>query len=76
MTDVVMHTYTIFERPDDYPDGYVVRRFDILRGGDIRLGPAVCVASLELARAEIPGHLDLCCAPEPTDDPSIVETWL
>ena len=72
----VMTTWTIYERPDDYPNGYVVRGFEILSDGTVEPQPRPrFFTTLDEARAWIP---DGCiCAPRlEVDAPSIVETWL
>ena len=74
--EVLLATWVIFERPRDYPNGFVVRRQVAARCGGIWVDPiAVGVATLEQARAEVPvgstnmGRFD-------GDDPAIKETWI
>lgn len=75
MGEIVMYQYVVYERPDDYPDGFVTRRWRIERGGV----PPVpdqgwTAASLEGARAWVPeGMVNIGRYPE--DDSKIVEVW-
>lgn len=73
-----MYAWTIYDRPRDYPNCAVARRFlcelpDPAPTSDFIVGPTV-----EAVRAEVnkryPG---LVCFPrQPGDEPQIVETWL
>jgi len=71
--------WTVYDRPADYPDKFVARRFDV--GSDGR-GPtpsdSVIVApDLEMLRYILAFQLHLVCLTRsPEDDPNIVETWL
>jgi hypothetical protein len=72
----VLVMFTIFERPDDHPDGWVVRRFDCAPAG-VRRGPLIgFAASLEDARKLVPGHADTRLPRSDADDPKIVESWV
>lgn len=71
--------YVIYERPKDYPDKFVVRRWVIKAGNEeealIADKAAVLVNTLEQARAVVPqGLYRIPRAQE--DDPVIVETWI
>jgi hypothetical protein len=70
-----LELYTIYERPLDYPYGYVVRRFEI-RGG---VEPVACegwyVPTLAAARNCVPPNLH-CLGRAPGDESQIVETWI
>jgi hypothetical protein len=70
-------TWTVYEHPADYPEGYVVRVWRIASGGDIEMGRARMAGSLEEARALIPiDQLGLVrIARELDDDPAVYETW-
>lgn len=73
----VLSLWTIFERPLDAPESYVVREFRIMRGvaEPVPAAEAQCVATLEQARALVPPELSRI-ARYPNDDRCIVETWL
>lgn len=73
---IVLTQYTIYERPRDYPEGFVVRAFHIVRGQTEPVPDpgAWHVPTLEQARKLIPegmARLDRY----PGDDPKIVEVW-
>jgi ABC-type sulfate transport system substrate-binding protein len=70
--------YTIYDHPADYPEYWVVRRFQIVFGG-IEAGSEVYLCtSLEQARAVIDGLAPdlVCLTRDASDAPSIVESWL
>lgn len=67
----VFPTFTIFEKPKDFPDKYVVRLFD----GKQPTRLVAVKETLEAARATIPQIFYRVPRSE-TDDPVIVETWL
>lgn len=69
--------FTIYRRPRDYPDEYVVRRWSIRRmlptheGGE----PYARGKTLqEVRRALPPGLYNM--GRDPADDPVIIETWV
>lgn len=67
--------YTIFERPLDFPNSFVVRRFKTL-GGTVKTCELVAVApTLEAARAALPPGL-FNLRRKDQDEPHIVETWI
>ncbi|MBA3240044.1 MAG: hypothetical protein H0T60_02310 [Acidobacteria bacterium] len=72
----VISTYAIYERPSDYPNHYVVRRWDVYEGvpAAVPAWDAKLADTLEGARAELPPGLD-CLGRDPVD-PVIVEVWL
>lgn len=70
--------FTIYERPRDYPAGYVIR-VGFVSGDGYYLQPepyAVDLPTLATARAALP-DLGLYRVPrDASDDPVIVEVWL
>lgn len=75
--DTVLQLWTIYARPSDYPDRFVARRYDVLRGHSepVRTDVVVTASSLDEVRDMLPPGL--CRMPRsPGDDPVIVETWL
>jgi hypothetical protein len=67
--------FTIYERPRDYPEGYVVRR-SFVNAGMVWLDRVAQYApALEAARGLIPPGLHRIPRYE-NDDPCIVEVWL
>lgn len=73
---IVLTQYTIYERPRDYPDGYVVRAWHIVRGHTEPVADpgAWHVPTLEQARAVIPPGL-FRLGRQPGDDENILEVW-
>lgn len=68
--------YTIFERPADFPDLFVVRRFYAdAEGVTSDLEPFCLTKRLEIARASLPlGLYNL--GRQPGDDAAILESWI
>ena len=74
---LVLTQYVIYQRPRDFPDGWVVRRHHVVHNAN---GPMhdiySCVCdSLNEARACVPSFLYRMDR-FPGDDPAIVEVWL
>lgn len=75
MSSVLLNLWTVYERPRDYPHGYIARRYEVHAGGaqvrsnDVRTGP-----TLQSVRQQLPPGL-YCQPRHPGDDPVIVETW-
>lgn len=69
--------WTIYERPADFPDHFVVRPHLITRDGPVAQQVGCLTDSLEQARevASDDGWRHLIPR-APEDDPVIVETWL
>jgi hypothetical protein len=69
--------FTIYRSPDDHPGRYVVRRFTIAGGEPVPDPEPMFVGrSLEAAREAIPPEADTCLSRSPSDEPSILETWV
>jgi hypothetical protein len=73
MTPGTLIQFTIYERPRDYPEGYVVRCWEIT-AGEMIPGEAWGAPTLEAARELVPEGL-FCIPRDPDDDAVIVETW-
>lgn len=69
--------WTVYDRPRDYPDKFVARRFDIGKG-TVQPSDSIIVApDLETLRNMLEFEMHLTClARSPEDEPQIVETWL
>ena len=65
--------YTIFDRPDDFPDDFVCRKFE--SGGVTPREVVGTGKTLEEVRQCLPPGLTML-ARVANDDPNIVETWL
>lgn len=67
--------YTIYDHPADYPESFVVRKWDAV-GGEPILGELVGeTKTLGQARKLVPKGL-VMVSRHPSDDPCIVESWL
>lgn len=75
MTDDRLSSWTIFDRPKDYPDGYIARRFQISSG---RVIPTLdtMTGSLDEMRATFLARGLICFQRAKSDDAKIVETWM
>jgi hypothetical protein len=73
-----MYVWTIFDRPRDFPNGVIARRFRCVLPAPVPTSDTITGASVEAVRAEIERRYpDLVLFPcQPGDDPNIVETWL
>ena len=70
-----MEQWTVYERPLDYPDGYVARRWVIGSGGAVPTNDMFVADTLDELRALLPPGL-FCLLRQPGDDPKIVEVWI
>lgn len=66
--------WTIYQRPSDYPDGYVARMFFTLPRAE-PTAVAIFGPTRDAVRAALPAGLHRISR-SPGDDPCIVETWL
>lgn len=74
--DMVMSTWTIYDSPSDYPDLFVVRRWEIRHGYEpVPTDDVRTASSLAQARRNVPGGC-VRFHRSPGDDPTIVETWM
>jgi hypothetical protein len=77
-TKACVAMWTIY-RPDDHPGLYIVRRWVISRSGGEPIGdldPIYIGPSLAAARQSLPPKADTYLPRSPSDEPSIVETWV
>jgi hypothetical protein len=76
--ELVMSMFTIYERPLDFPDCYVVREFHILRGNPepVPTNHLSFAGTLAGARKLVPPSAGICMARSAGDEAQIVETWL
>lgn len=79
-TEVILHTLVVYAHPRDYPNGFVVRRWRVVRGEPEPVPDSLGVgfASLERARDWIEQHYPgmVRMARSPDDDPCIAEVYL
>lgn len=74
--DIVATTYAIYERPKDYPDHYVLRRWVVTKSGLVLASPwPTCVSrTLEECQAAVPDGL-VKVVPR-NGDPTIIEEYI
>jgi len=70
-----LHMWTVFERPDDYPDGFIARLFVVRRSVVRATSTCVTGPTLEAVRAQLPPDL-YNLGREAGDLASVVETWI
>jgi hypothetical protein len=69
--------WTVFDRPSDYPDKYVARRFDVDANGPRATESIIIMDDLDKLREMLAFEMRLTCLDRlPQDDPKIVEVWL
>ena len=73
--DDALEIWTVYEKPRDWPEGWVTRCFRVGPGHHGEPGEAFFCTTLEDARKCIPPGL-YCMPRQPNDDPVIVETWI
>lgn len=69
--------WTVYERPTDYPQGFVARMHVVGRNAE-ESGPTATAyfgPTLESVRQQLPPGL-VCLGREPADEPQIVESWV
>jgi hypothetical protein len=68
--------WTVYERPKDYPIGWIARMFEITRAGPQPTGHVIKCADLDPIREKL-AHAGLVCLDrQDGDEPQIVESWL
>jgi hypothetical protein len=69
-----MKMYAIYDHPEDYPTGFVVREW-LLSGPTPLAGQGWPAASLDEARGLLPDGVVQIGGPDPSE-PQIIETWM
>ena len=72
---MILSMYVVYDHPHDFPDDYVVRRWDTSQRGFWPTGEHWTAKSLKEARAKLPGNLHRI-PHQVGEDTKIVETWL
>jgi hypothetical protein len=75
MTEGTLSMWTIYRKPADYPDGYVVREWIIGAAAEPVPGEGKRAVTLEKARELVPPGMYKLNRQD-GDDPVIVETWV
>jgi hypothetical protein len=69
--------WTVYDRPADYPNSFVARKFEVSSGGELRPTADMIVApDLGNIRRVLANRGLTCITRSLDDDPKIVETWL
>jgi|HubBroStandDraft_6_1064221.scaffolds.fasta_scaffold3971273_2 hypothetical protein len=70
-----LEMYVVYERPRDYPDKFVVRRWGCRAEGAVPEDWFVLGTTLDEVRAAIPRHC-VRLERDPRDEPQIIEVWI
>lgn len=70
--------WTVYKQPDDFPNHYVARRFEVRSGELHHTDQVIVAASMTAVRRHLEQyHLSGTVMPRTeNDDPNVVETWL
>lgn len=68
--------WTVYDKPSDYPDQYVARRFDVSKGKVIITNEIITSLFLEKVREAMRARGLYRMDRNPNDEPQIVECWL
>lgn len=66
--------WTIYNRPCDYPKGYIARKFWVTSKSTTPTEQTI-TGDLNFIRSELPPGL-VCFHRDPNDEPDVVETWM
>jgi hypothetical protein len=72
MSNDVLHIWTIYDRPSDFPHNYVARKFALDKPTD----DFIVSPNLDALRQIMVDKGLTCLTRSPQDDPRIVESWL
>ncbi len=67
--------WTIYEKPRDYPNNFVVRKHIVRQGETFPTNTFMVTSTLKQARLCLPPGL-FNLGRQPEDEPQIVETWV
>jgi len=71
-----LEMFVVYERPLDFPDSFVVRRWTVVSGAVTADPLPIAIGlSLDEVRSALPAHLE-CVGRAQHDDPVIREVWL
>jgi hypothetical protein len=76
MTGGVLSIWTIYDRPTDYPNGYIARRHEVLASGPLATDDTVKADDLYTLRKHLLQAGLTRINRSPDDDAKIVESWL
>jgi hypothetical protein len=67
---------TVYNRQDDYPDGYIARMFEVASGGMTTPTDIVLTGGLDGIRHVLAKARRIRLARKPDDEPQVIESWL
>jgi hypothetical protein len=76
VSDDALSMWTVYDRPRDYPEQIVARRFEVSARGPRATDEIVVADSLDAIREWMVERGLTCLTRSPDDDSKIVETWL
>jgi hypothetical protein len=68
--------WTVYERPRDYPCGFIARRFEVSGLGPKPTRQVIKCLELEPIRDKLERAGLVCMARQEGDEPQIVESWV
>jgi hypothetical protein len=68
--------WVIYDHPREYPGSFVARRFEGAVAGPVSTEDVLLADDPDFLRATLLGYGLMLIHHNPTDDPSVVETWL
>jgi hypothetical protein len=70
--------WTVYHRPDDFPNNYVARRFEVTRGEVSATNQVIVANNLAAIRRHLEQHFGELqrVTRMAGDDPAVVETWI
>ena len=71
-----LSVWVVYERPTDYPEHYIARRWSVAGGKDVPTGDTIVCERLDCLRNALERRGLLKFPRFPVDDPVILETWL
>jgi hypothetical protein len=77
--DTILIMWTIYDRPSDYPEWFVARKFEITGQGPVTGDSVIWGKTLTEARYMIylvDPNASACLPRYDNDHPNVVETWL
>lgn len=67
--------WVVYERPADYPEGYIARQWQVHTGVAFFTSLTVTAPTLEGVRRKLPSGL-VPFERDPNDDPCVKEVWI
>lgn len=78
MIGAVLDVWTVYDRPLDFPNGFIARKFQILRSRPepVPTEDTMRASSIEPLREQLRGMGLTRLSPNAGDEPQIVELWV